>query len=209
MQKAEGRNQVVMTSAFCILPSTFAPKNKSAAQSSGAHREVRNLARSVSERLVDRFLDHFLGFGLRNAFHDRHFRDDQVLGPVVHLLFAERETLLACDFAEVLQHVGDVFQPARLHLLEIVAVAALPVSVTLDELRFEKADQTFDLLLLIQPAKSDALGVTDRNYQSRVIREKPQMVVVLSRLHDRRLADMLDDGDSVVRIDELFSDLES
>ena len=71
------------------------------------------------------------------------------------------------------------------------------------------ADQTLDLLLLIQAAKSDTLGVADRYYQSRIIREKPQVVVVFPRLHDRRLADMFDDGDPMVRIDELFSDLES
>src|SRR5690349_18442508 len=65
---------------------------------------------SVRERSFQRLLNQLLGLRLRNALDDGHFRDQQVLGAVVHLLLAEGEALLLLHFVEVLEHLGDVFR---------------------------------------------------------------------------------------------------
>ena len=167
------------------------------------------LRASAAERLLQRPGDQLLRLGLRDVLDDGHFGNQQVLGAVVHLLLAEREALLLLHFAEVLEDVGDVFETAGLHLLEVLAVAALPVGMGFLRGLFEKAQKAFDLRLFVQRAKADAIRVLDRHHQSRIIREKPEVVVRVIRTHDRRLADLLDDGHAVVRINELFPDLET
>jgi hypothetical protein len=63
--------------------------------------------------------------------------------------------------------------------------------------------------LLVQAAKAYAVLVRDRHHQPRVIRKKPKVVVAVARRHDRRLADVLDYGDAMVRINDLIPDLET
>src|SRR3954454_23519846 len=99
----------------------------------------------AAERLLQRAGDQLLRLGLGDVLDDGHFGNQQVLGAVVHLLLAEREALLLLYFAEVLEDVGDVFETARLHLLEILAVAALPVGMGFLRGLFEKAEEAFDL----------------------------------------------------------------
>src|SRR5437764_6822352 len=107
MQNAEGR----IKRRFCLLHSAFCipMKQKVPPQRSGTHEGSVNPA-SVSDRLVDRFLDQLLGFLLVDSFDDGDLGDDEVLRAVVHLLLAEREALAALDFAEVLQDVRNILE---------------------------------------------------------------------------------------------------
>ena len=59
------------------------------------------------------------------------------------------------------------------------------------------------------PVTPDAIGVSDRHHQPRVVRQQPQMVERVAGPHDRRLPDLLDDRHSVVRVNEFLADLET
>src|SRR5262245_11388742 len=62
-------------------------------------------------------LDDLLGVPLPDTLDVRHLADDEVLGPLVHLLLAERQALALRHEAQVLEHLRHVGQPARLHLV--------------------------------------------------------------------------------------------
>ena len=74
---------------------------------------------------------------------------------------------------------------------------------------FEQADESLDFLLLIQPAEADPIDIGDRHHQTGVIGEESEVVIRVIRTQDWRRRNLLDDGHSMVRIDELFPDLET
>ena len=74
---------------------------------------------------------------------------------------------------------------------------------------FEQAEEAFDLLLLIETPQADAIGILSRDHQARVVSQQPEVVVHIVRTHDRRFANLFNNGNSVVGVYELFPDFES
>jgi hypothetical protein len=74
---------------------------------------------------------------------------------------------------------------------------------------FEQAEKTLDFFLLVQAPEADAIGVLGRDHQTRIVPEESEVVVRIARAHDGGFADLLDDGDAVVRIYEFFPDFET
>src|SRR6185436_18332975 len=76
---------------------------------------------------VEGVLHQLLRLALVDALDVGDLADDEVLGPLVHLLLAEREALALRDETQVLEHLGHVGETAGLHLVEVLLVPALPV----------------------------------------------------------------------------------
>ena len=103
-------------------------------------------------------LDLLLGVAFGQPLDVRDLADDEVLGALVHLLLAEGEALLLADEAEVLEHLGDLGDPPRLHLLDVLLVAPLPVLVGVDVAVLEDAEERLDLPRLAQRPEADQVA---------------------------------------------------
>src|SRR5947209_1556485 len=61
-----------------------------------------------------------------DALRQRQLLDEEVAGGVEHLPLAEREVLVELEQVEVAQHFRDLEHGARLDLLHVLAIAAVP-----------------------------------------------------------------------------------
>ena len=96
--------------------------------------------------------------------NSRWLADDEVPGTFVHLLFTEGEALLGAHQAQILEYLGDLGELARLHLVEILLVAAFPVLVGLDIAVPQSPEEAVDLTGLAQGPQTHEVEIRFGNH---------------------------------------------
>jgi len=134
--------------------------------------------------------------------------DDEVLGPLVHLLLTEREALALGDEPQVLEHFGDVGETAGLHLVEVLLVPPLPILVRVDVAVLENIQESADFPRMAERTQTDQIKVGFRHHHFGVVGEETEMKVEL--LHSVHVAwlDLLDHAYAMVGVYHLLTDSE-
>src|SRR5436305_2811394 len=169
-------------------------------------------ARGFPLPLLQAAVERLLYQRLRLTFYDAldvgDLADDEVLGPLVHLLLAEGEALALRDEPQVLEHLRHVGETAGLHLVEVLLVPPLPILVRVDIAVLEDVQKSPDVACVAQRTQADQLEVGLRHHHFGVVGKETEMKVEL--LHPVHVAwlDLLDQGYTVVGVYHLLTDSE-
>src|SRR4029079_5585970 len=94
---------------------------------------------------------------------------EDLLGLHEHLLLAGRKTLLLISERQVPDHLGQLEDVARLHLVPVVLEAAIPVLRHLGATAVQDLEHLLDHLFVDDLAKTNALGVFRRDVDGHVV----------------------------------------
>jgi hypothetical protein len=72
----------------------------------------------------------------------------------------------------------------------------------------QKAEETFDLLIADRLPKTNVVNVRDGHEHRRVVRHDPQMEEAAGGAKNSLLFDTFNDAESMVRVDDLVTELE-
>ena len=165
-------------------------------------------ARLGDERAVERAIDARLDGDLAFLEHFGNLRDHEEPGAVEHPLLAERQVLRLAQERQALEHVGHVVDRPATHLLRVVLESSFPVLLAVDLAVAEDSEQAIDFGVTNRAAQSDAVGVADGHEHHRLVRGNAEGVESARRAENGLLFDALDDAETVIRVDDLVTDLE-
>ena len=167
---------------------------------------MRDLAVLNERDRAPRSFSSILAQGVATGFGD--LGDDELLGLLHHLLLPEGERLLEAQVIEALQDGGHVEERSRLHQVEVLLVAPLPVRRDVDVPVPHELEDLPDGLLRHRPADPELEGGGAGQRDQRVVGDDPQV-------EDREpfpviglLVDGLDDAKALIRIDDLIADFQ-
>ncbi len=165
-------------------------------------------ARLGDERAVERAIDARLDGHLAFLEHFGNLRHHQEPGAIEHPLLAEGQVLRLAQQREALEHVGHVVDRPAAHLLGVVLESSFPVLLAVDLPVTENPEQAIDFGVANRAAQADAVGVPDRHEHHRLVRRNAERVEPARSAEDGFLFDALDDAETVIRVDDLVTDLE-
>src|SRR6266446_2312538 len=144
-----------------------------------------------------------------DALRQRQLLDEQVARGVEHLALAERQVLVELEQVEVAQHFRDLEHGARLDLLHVLAVAAVPGGgIDGDILLLQDPVHFHDSLLVDQGTQADRTDLVDRDEDLHPVFHDLEHVERLPLAGDVLVLDPHDLPDTLPRIDGLVADLE-
>src|SRR5579863_9597747 len=204
-------------------PSDHAPPRQSSAQCAGP----RHLADDILHELFGNDLRlEFRGFreaqvafreSQTKEFFDlrlfavaghRQFADQEVAGALEHLFLAERKRLGLMQGNQVFQHSSHFKQGSGPHPVGILFEAVLPVAIAAI---FGDGEQIQHLLHFAVPnhaAQAYAARILTRDHHLEAAGLDVQKVELFDRRTYRPAADLFNDTDTVVGIDDLVADVE-
>ena len=135
------------------------------------------------------------------------FADQQVAGPLQHLLLAEGERLGLVEGDQVLQHAGHFEERSGAHALGVLFEAVLPVSVGADSADRKQVQHFLDFPVLHHPPQTDTARVLAGHHHLEAAGLNVQEVEPLNRRTHGPAADLLDHADAVVRVDDFITNV--
>ena len=109
---------------------------------------------------------------------------------------------------EALQHVGHVVDRTAAHLLGVVLEAALPILLAVDLAVAEDPEEAIDLGVADGPAQAHAVGIPDRHEHRRLVGSDAEGIEPAGGAEDGFFFDTFDDAETVIRVNDLVTDLE-
>src|SRR3954462_6559109 len=147
---------------------------------------------------------------LVDALRQRQLLDQQVAGGVEHLALAEAQVLVELEQVQVAQHLGDLEDRARLDLLHVLAVAAVPSGRIHRDILLTQDGINLDHGLLVdQVAQADRAHLVDGDEDFHPVFHDLEDVEGLPLTSDVLVLDTHDFADALPRVDGLVADLES
>src|SRR3989440_10517581 len=144
-----------------------------------------------------------------DALRQRQLLDEEVAGGVEPLPLTERKVLVELEQVEVAQHFRDLEHGARLDLLHVLAVAAVPSGgIDRDILLLQDAVHFDDGLLVDQVPQADRADLVDGDEDLHPVFHDLEYVEGLPLTGDVLVLDPHHLPDSLPRIDGLVADLE-
>src|SRR6266446_7400495 len=145
-----------------------------------------------------------------DALRQRQLLDEQVARGVEHLALAERQVLVELEQVEVAQHFRDLEHGARLDLLHVLAVAAVPSGgIDRDILLLQDRIDLVDGFLVDERAQSDRADLVDGDEDFHPVFHDLEDVEGLPLAGDVLVLDPHDLADTLARVDGLVTNLES
>src|SRR6516162_9101488 len=137
------------------------------------------------------------------------FTDQQVARALQHLLFAERQRLRLMQHEQALQHPRHFQQGSGPHALRVLLEAVLPVGVAETLAICKKIKDLLDFAVPYHAPQPHAADVVERNPDLQAAGFDAHQVEFFYGGTDRQAADLLDDADTVVGIDNFVADVET
>ena len=132
---------------------------------------------------------------------------EDLLGLGEHLLLAGRETLVGVADGQVADDLGDLEDVAGLELVAVVLVATAPVLGHLGGVAAQDLEDLVDDVGLDDLAQAGAIGVLDGDHDGHVVVQDLDGEVVALLAEHFLLLDLHDLARTVMRVDDLVSDL--
>jgi hypothetical protein len=113
---------------------------------------------------------------------------------------------LIAQIEQIFQDFCDLKDRAALHFFQIFPVSSHPVVVFIDHTVLKNPVQLVDLFIGNDLSQSNTGDRLKRNHDAGVIGKDPQIIKLDLAVTDGSLIDILNDGQPVVRVDDLISD---
>src|SRR5215472_11729198 len=152
--------------------------------------------------------EHLLDLGFLAITRHGQLAHQQVTRPFEHLLLAKGEWLGLMQRDQVLQYVSHFEQRPGTHALGILFEAVLPVAVAVALGNREQVKHLLDLSIANNPAQPDAAGVIARYHHLEATGLDVQEVEPFDRRAHRPAADLFNDSNTMVGINDLIANVE-
>src|SRR5712664_3960479 len=164
---------------------------------------------SSSWSAVENLLQVRLDVVFVDALRQRQLLDEQVARGVEHLPLAKGKVLVELEKVEIAQHFRDLEHGARLDLLHVLAIAAVPGSgIHRDILLLQDAVHLDDSLLVDQVPQANRADLVDGDEDFHPVFHDLEHVEGLPLTGDVLVLDPHHFPDSLPRVDGLVADLE-
>lgn len=148
----------------------------------------------------------YLGF-FAVASHGK-FADQQITGSLKHLLFAEGERLGLVQRNQALQDAGNFEERPGAHPVGILLEAVFPISIAIAFGYRKKVQNLLDFSVTDDPPQSDAPGIMAGNHYPQAAGLYVQQVELLDRRTNHTAANLFDNSDAMIGVDDFVADVE-
>ena len=136
------------------------------------------------------------------------FADQQIAGALQHLLLPEGKRLGLVEGDQVLQHAGDFYERSGAHALGVLFEPVFPVAIGAVPVDRKQVQHFLDFPVLHHPPQTDTPGVLAGHHHSEAAGFNVQEVEPLDRRTHGPAADLFDDTDTMVGIDDFITYVE-
>jgi hypothetical protein len=156
----------------------------------------------------------------RQGFHDKplrvfgsevasggHFTDQEILGPLEHFLFAEGERLATAEGNQTFEDDGDFEEGTGAHALGIFLEAVFPVVMGIELAFFEEAKDFACVGGADDGSKTNRRRIGLRDHDSQTADNNADHVVPFSSAVQHPVIDLLDNSNTMVRINDFVANL--
>jgi hypothetical protein len=188
------------------IPSSFARKTDKASRLCGLRLKLGGFGEA---ELAFRQGSREDFFHLRFVAIARHgeFADDEVAGALQHLLFAKRKRFGLVQRDQALEDTGDLEQRTGAHAVGIFLEAVFPVAVAAIFVYGQDVQNFLDFSIADYTAQTYAAGILARYHHLEAARFDVKEVKPFDCGTYRAAADLLDNPNAVIGIDNLVTDV--
>ncbi len=152
---------------------------------------------------------HLLDFLFFQVLGHGQFGDEEKASPFQHLLFPEGKGLALVEKQEAFQDGSDFEERSRPHLLGILLKPVLPIGVAGTLAVGEVAEDLLDFAVPNHPPKANAGDVLKRDHDLQTTGLNLEEVEPLDRFTNGPAADLLDNPNAMVRVNDFVTYVES
>jgi hypothetical protein len=149
-----------------------------------------------------------LDFGFLAIARHGHFADQKVAGAFEHFLFAEGEWFCLVQGDQAFKHSGNFEQGTGAHAIGIFLEAVFPVGGAQALGHRKKVQNLLDFAIAHDPADTHAAYIAAWNHYLQAAGFNVEQVELFHGSADRPAADLLDNPDSMVWINDFIADVE-